>query len=265
VSSPVFIAAPCKRVAVARANRGGWLAAETGGATLVGIALAGFVLMVGVVAVDVAALAGVRAAAQTAADMAALAALAPAVEPPPGREREHQRQPEPGSPTSRPDRRTTPTATAQSEGADAFRASAWAEGADAARAHASRASAWVQGREAARVAAQTEGPVASLGTGLGSGWSASRAAARSEGWWSASREATPGRGLDTSGTGDQARDGHASRAADIAMANGAELVACDCSAVQAVVRVRRLVRLVPGGLTVSVTARARAVLGRPPS
>jgi Flp pilus assembly protein TadG len=71
-------------------------------------------------------------------------------------------------------------------------------------------------------------------------------------------------GLDISGAGDQARDGRASRAAEIATANGAELVRCDCSAVQAVVSVRRRVRFVPGGLTVSVTARARAVLGRPP-
>ena len=262
MSSPAAIADPCTRAAVLRANRCRWRAAETGGATLVGIALAGFVLMVGVVAVDVAALAGVRATAQTAADMAALAALAPAVEPPPGREPEHQRHPEPGSPTSRPDRRTTPTATAQAEGADAFGASAWADGADASRAPVSWASAWVQGREAARGVAQAEGH-ASPGTGLGSGRSAARAAARSEDW-SASQGAVPGRGLAASGTGGQAGDGHASRAAEIAMANGAELVTCDCSAVQAVVQVRRRVRLAPGGLTVSVTARARAVLGRPP-
>ncbi|HWD44507.1 MAG TPA: hypothetical protein VHM23_12510, partial [Actinomycetota bacterium] len=50
---------------------------EEGGATLVGLALTGFVLLAGVAAVDVGALAGARAAAQTAADMAALAALAP--------------------------------------------------------------------------------------------------------------------------------------------------------------------------------------------
>jgi len=43
----------------------------------VGLGLAGFVLMAGIVAVDVGALAGARAAAQTAADMAALAALTP--------------------------------------------------------------------------------------------------------------------------------------------------------------------------------------------
>jgi UDP-N-acetylmuramyl tripeptide synthase len=54
------------------------------------------------------------------------------------------------------------------------------------------------------------------------------------------------------------------RAAAQTAANGAELVRCDCTAVQAVVRVTRRVRLVPGGLTVLVTARARAVLGRPP-
>ena len=38
----------------------------------------------------------------------------------------------------------------------------------------------------------------------------------------------------------------ASRAAEIAGANGAELVTCDCSSVQAVVTVRRWLRLVPG-------------------
>ena len=50
---------------------------ERGGATLLGLALAGFILMVGLVGVDVGALAVARAAAQTAADLAALAALAP--------------------------------------------------------------------------------------------------------------------------------------------------------------------------------------------
>ena len=112
-----------------------WRAAEQGGATLVGLALSGLVLMTGVVAVNVGALVGARAAAQTAADMAALAALTPGREDPP------------------------------------------------------------------------------------------------------------------------------SRAAELAAANGAELVSCACSAVQAVVGVRRRVRLVPGGLTVSLTAAARAVLG----
>jgi secretion/DNA translocation related TadE-like protein len=50
------------------------------------------------------------------------------------------------------------------------------------------------------------------------------------------------------------------RAAAIAVANGAELAGCDCSAVQAVVTVRRRVVLAPTGLPVWVTARARAVL-----
>jgi secretion/DNA translocation related TadE-like protein len=50
------------------------------------------------------------------------------------------------------------------------------------------------------------------------------------------------------------------RAAAIAAANGAELAGCDCSAVQAVVKVRRRVLLAPTGLSVWVTARARAVL-----
>jgi hypothetical protein len=127
------------------------------------LALAGLVLMAGVVAVDVGALAGARAAAQTAADMAALAALTPAVEP------------------------------------------------------ASLSADWDNGSGAIRFQAA-----------------------------------------------DQVQVGRASWAAEIAMANGAELVRCDCSAVQAVVSVRRRVRFVPGGLTVSVTARARAVLGRPP-
>ena len=124
-----------------------------------GMALAGFVLMVGVVAVDVGALTGARAAAQTAADMAALAALTPSAEHSPHREPEREGRPE---------------------------------------------------------------------------------------------------------IGGQSTDPRAARAVEIAAANGAELVRCDCSAVQAVVRVRRRVRLAPGGLTVLVTARAQAVLGRPP-
>jgi hypothetical protein len=138
------------------------------------LALAGFVLMAGVVAVDIGALAGSRAAAQTAADMAALAALAPEVEHPPQSEPAHEQLPERGSATDE------------------------------------------------------------------------------------------GEGLDISRAADQVRNGRASSAAEIAMANGAELVRCDCSAVQAVVSVRRRVRFVPGGLAVVVTARARAVLGRPP-
>lgn len=52
----------------------------------------------------------------------------------------------------------------------------------------------------------------------------------------------------------------AGRAAAIASANGAELAVCDCSPVQAVVTVRRRVALAPTGLSVWVTARARAVL-----
>jgi uncharacterized membrane protein len=55
-------------------------------------------------------------------------------------------------------------------------------------------------------------------------------------------------------------DPGASNAAAIASANGAELMACDCSAVEAVVTVRRRVKLVPTGLSVWVTARAMAVL-----
>jgi secretion/DNA translocation related TadE-like protein len=50
------------------------------------------------------------------------------------------------------------------------------------------------------------------------------------------------------------------RAAAVAAANGAELAGCDCSALQAVVTVRRRVVLAPTGLPVWVTARARAVL-----
>jgi uncharacterized membrane protein len=60
------------------------------------------------------------------------------------------------------------------------------------------------------------------------------------------------------------RDPGASNAAAITSANGAELVTCDCSAVEAVVTVRRRVKLVPTGLSVWVTARARAVLAARP-
>jgi uncharacterized membrane protein len=118
---------------VSRAGAG-WWREQTGGATLVGLGLVGFVLLTGLAAVDIGALAGGRAAAQTAADMAALAAL------------------------------------------------------------------------------------------------------------------TPG-----GGQGD-------TRAALVAEANGAELVACYCTPVEAVVSVRRRVRLLPAGLSVRVGARARAVL-----
>ncbi|HEV8425305.1 MAG TPA: histidine kinase [Actinomycetes bacterium] len=121
------------------------MAGERGGATLIGLGLAGLILLVGVVAVDVGGLVGARAAAQTAADMAALAALTPR-----------------GGPVVRP----------------------------------------------------------------------------------------------AAGVGE-------ARAAEISAANGAELVGCDCSAVKAVVSVRRRVRLVPGTLTVVLTARARAVLAAP--
>jgi hypothetical protein len=159
MSPPAVPAAPCTGPATTRANRFAGPVGERGGATLVGMALAGFVLMVGVVAVDVGALAGARAAVQTAADMAALAALTPSAEHSPHREPERGRRPE------------------------------------------------ISG---------------------------------------------------------QSTDPRAAWAVEIAAANGAELVRCDCSAVHAVVRVRRRVRLVPGGLTVLVTARARAVLGRPP-
>jgi uncharacterized membrane protein len=191
VSSPAAIAA--------RANLPEW-PAERGGATLVGLALAGFVLIAGVVAVDIGALADARAAAQTAADMAALAALAPQVEHPHRSEPAHEPPPERGWATARADGRAT-----------------------------SRATASMDGRATARATAPVDGP------------DRFRPAAA-----------------------DQALDWRASRAAEIAMANGAELVRCDCSAVQAVVSVRRRVRFAPGGLTVLVTARARAVLGRPP-
>jgi secretion/DNA translocation related TadE-like protein len=129
-----------------RSGRRGRSAGERGGATLVGLALTGFVLLAGLAAVDIGALAVARAAAQTAADMAALAALTP-----------------------------------------------------------------------------REGPVAPAG-----------------------------------GSAE-------TRAAELAGANGAELVSCDCSAVQAVVRVRRRQRLVPAGLTLALTASARAVLSQPPA
>ena len=127
--------------------------AENGGATLVGLALAGVILMAGVVAVDVGALVSGRAAVQTAADMAALAALTPV---------------------------------------DPF-------------------------------------------------------------------------ALDRRGAAERAQGRGASRAAELAAANGAELVLCECSAAQAVVHVRRRVRLLPAGLPVMLTARARAVLAAPPT
>ena len=193
------MAPPSRRGVAARANlleR----PAERGGATLVGLALAGFVLMAGVVAVDVGALAGARATAQTAADMAALAALSPEVEPPPQSAPAHQQPPEQGSATTQVDDLGTPQATARTDGRKGF-----------------RPAAKVEGRKAAQAGAAVD-----------------------------------------------ERDWRASRAAEIAMANGAELVTCDCSAVQAVVGVRRRVRFVPGGHTVLVTARARAVLGWPP-
>jgi secretion/DNA translocation related TadE-like protein len=60
---------------------------ERGGATLVGLALTTFVLLAGMLAVDVGALAAARAAAQTAADLAALAALTPGDGAPAGRAR----------------------------------------------------------------------------------------------------------------------------------------------------------------------------------
>src|SRR5215217_4061666 len=129
---------------------------EQGGATLIGLALAGFILLAGLAAVDVGALTAARAAAQTAADTAALAALTPAL-------------------------------------------------------------------------ASAAPPTAS----------------------------TPQPGLAP-------QEGPEARAAQLAAANRAELVACDCSAVEAVVTVRRQQRLVPEGLTVTLTARARAVLGLPP-
>jgi hypothetical protein len=187
VSPPAVMTTPYTRGVAAKANLLE-SPAERGGATLVGLALAGFVLMAGVVAVDIGALAGARAAAQTAADMAALAALAPQVDHPPQSEPAHIRPPD---------------------------------------------------SEPARERPPERGSATDKGGGGGGGSDILQAA-------------------------HQVQDGRASRAAEIAFANGAELVRCDCSAVQAVVSVRRRVRFVPLGLTVLVTARARAVLGRPP-
>jgi hypothetical protein len=143
-SRPTLRSAPEVLLGPWTTGRCGWPAEERGGATLIGLALTGYVLLAGVAAVDIGALAVARAAAQTAADMAALAALTPRA-----------------------------------------------------------------------------GPV----------------------------------------VGDSA----VARAAELAGANGAELVACDCSAVRAVVGVRRRQRLLPAGLTVTLTASARAVLSQPPS
>ena len=133
----------------ARSSRPG--PGEQGGTTLIGLALAGFVLLAGLAAVDIGALAASRAALQTAADMAALAALTPEV-------------------------RATPL---------------------------------------------------------------------------------------QSGTAGARAGGPEVRAAELAAANEAELVACECSAVEAVVTVRRRQALVPDGLVVTLTAKARAVLGQP--
>jgi hypothetical protein len=80
---------------------------------------------------------------------------------------------------------------------------------------------------------------------------AARAAAQTAADMAALAALTPGGGSE------------ASRAAAIAAANGAELVACDCSAVEAVVTVRRRVALAPTGRSVWVTARARAVTRLP--
>jgi secretion/DNA translocation related TadE-like protein len=46
----------------------------------------------------------------------------------------------------------------------------------------------------------------------------------------------------------------------VAAANGAELVACSCGPTEAVVTVRSHVRMLPAGVALSVTARARSVL-----
>jgi hypothetical protein len=54
--------------------------------------------------------------------------------------------------------------------------------------------------------------------------------------------------------------GPASRASSVAAANGAELVACACGPTEVVVTVRRRVRVLPSGMLLSMTARARAVL-----
>jgi secretion/DNA translocation related TadE-like protein len=77
---------------------------------------------------------------------------------------------------------------------------------------------------------------------------AARAAAQNAADMAALAALTPGGGSPSA------------RAAAVAAANRAELAGCDCSAVQAVVTVRRRVVLAPTGLSVWVTARARAVL-----
>jgi len=70
-------ATPARAGSAPASSRERLTAAEDGGATLVALALAGVILMVGVVAVDLGALVSARAAVQTAADMAALAAITP--------------------------------------------------------------------------------------------------------------------------------------------------------------------------------------------
>lgn len=56
----------------------------------------------------------------------------------------------------------------------------------------------------------------------------------------------------------------AGRATSIARANGAEEVRCTCGPLEAVVTVGRPVPVLPGGVTVTVRAAARAVLSFPP-
>ena len=140
-------ARPCDGASIGQSSR-----RQAGSATLIALALTVFVMGAGTMALDVGLLVVARARTQTAADLAALAALTPGVGP----------------------------------GAS-------------------------QGRRS--------GPASPIGNG-----------------------------------------GPAAGAAAVADANGAELVACACGPTEAVVTVRRRVRMLPAGMLLSMTARARAVL-----
>jgi hypothetical protein len=70
---PIAIAATTERIGARAARRSG----QRGSASLIGLALCGFLVIATLVTVDVGALAFARARAQTAADLAALAAVTP--------------------------------------------------------------------------------------------------------------------------------------------------------------------------------------------
>jgi Putative Flp pilus-assembly TadE/G-like len=154
-------APPCGGGSIGRPSR--W---QAGSVTLVALALTVFVLGAGMMALDVGLLVVGRARAQTAADLAALAALTPAA----------------------------------------------------------------------------GGPGASQGLPSGPG----------------GRDAP--QGLPSGPRGPGGHGGPAAAARAVAAANGAELLSCACGPTEAVVTVRSRVRMLPAGMPLPMTARARAVL-----